>query len=320
MNQSLETPRTEWRLYPVIKTFTCGELVYVRPKSAHGGRRGILVQVVRDRATVHFQDNHETNVPVKRLIPIYTRETPRVILTSETYPYRHLSASQLGLEDCVLEIGCSTGEASVIMMRSAGCWMGFDVSSDMVAQCLKTGSKSVFKIDVLVDPKGAEELIRQHLPRGPTAVFIDIGGNRDATSAIRVIAWSLRVLSPQLVVVKNRALVSKCTGSDECCVHESGVVQGGGEWFQRQSERVSNMDSGRCFFEHPLQAPMVVSPIDDTTPICRYHNYHRQGCKKGSDCPFDHTHCHWCRRVGHIARECGENKSKVITMRKSLEW
>jgi SAM-dependent methyltransferase len=309
MKQSLEEkPRIEWRLYPVSNTFSSGDLVYVRPKSAHGGRRGALVQVLKEKATVRFENNHERIVLIKRLVPIYTRKMPVVIFTSETYPYRHLAASQLTFDDQVLEIGCSTGEASAIMMRSAGAWMGFDVSTEMVDQCLKMGSKYVFKMDVLVDQMGAQELIRQHFTRGPTAVFIDIGGNRDFTSVVRVVAWSLRALSPQLVVVKNRALVKECTESDKCRVHDNGVVQDGHEWFQRQSDRVGTVDSGRILYEHPLHAPMVVSPTDGTTPICRYHNYHRQRCRKGTDCPFDHTHCHSCRQAGHIAIECVENK------------
>lgn len=303
-----EEPRIEWCLYPVSNTFSNGDLVYVRPKSARVGRRGALVQVSQENATVRFENNHERNLRIKRLVPIYTRKAPVVILTSETYPYRHLAASQLTLDDQVLEIGCSTGEASAIMMRSAGSWMGFDVSTEMVDHCWKMGSESVFKMDVLVDRRGAEELIRQHLPRGPTAVFIDIGGNRDLKSVTRSIAWSLCVLSPQLVVVKNRALVRECTESDECLVLENGVIQGGHEWFQRQSERVGTVDSGRILYEHPLHAPMVVSPTDGTTPICRYNNYHRHGCKKGTDCPFDHTHCHSCQQAGHIAIECVEYK------------
>lgn len=311
-----EEPRTEWCLYPVSNnntTFSNGDLVYVRPKSAHGGRRGALVRVSQENAIVRFENSsHERNVRSKRLVPIYPRKAkaPVVVLTSETYPYRHLAASQLTLEDQVLEIGCSTGEASAIMMRSAGSWMGFDVSTEMVDHCCwkKMGTESVFKMDVLVDRRGAEELVRQHFPRGPTAVFIDIGGNRDFESVTRSIAWSLCVLSPQLVVVKNRALLRECTESDECLVLENGVIQGGHEWFQRQSERVGTVDPGRILYGHPLHAPMVVSPTDGTTPICRYNNYHRHGCKKGTDCPFDHTHCHSCQQAGHIAIECVEYK------------
>ncbi|CAN0401368.1 unnamed protein product, partial [Scytosiphon promiscuus] len=39
---------------------------------------------------------------------------------------------------------------------------------------------------------------------------------------------------------------------------------------------------------------------------CRYHNYHKEGCKKGDRCPFDHASCHWCLRTGHIALDCDD--------------
>lgn len=55
---------------------------------------------------------------------------------------------------------------------------------------------------------------------------------------------------------------------------------------------------------HPNKAPLRLSPTDGVTPICRYHNYHREGCKKGERCPFEHAVCHWCLRPGHVARSC----------------
>lgn len=55
---------------------------------------------------------------------------------------------------------------------------------------------------------------------------------------------------------------------------------------------------------HPNKAPLRLSPTDGVTPICRYHNYHREGCKKGERCPFEHAVCHWCLRPGHVALSC----------------
>ena len=64
-------------------------------------------------------------------------------------------------------------------------------------------------------------------------------------------------------------------------------------------------------FKHPLKAPKVMSPIDGTTPICRYHNYHKGGCQRYNDrltvatkCLLDHDHCHACLRRGHVAKNC----------------
>lgn len=57
---------------------------------------------------------------------------------------------------------------------------------------------------------------------------------------------------------------------------------------------------------HPNKAPLRLSPTDGVTPICRYHNYHREGCKKGERCPFEHAVCHWCLRPGHVALRCDD--------------
>jgi hypothetical protein len=47
-------------------------------------------------------------------------------------------------------------------------------------------SDSVFRMDVLVNPNGRGGInsTAWHLPGGPTAVFIDIGGNHVLASAI----------------------------------------------------------------------------------------------------------------------------------------
>ncbi|KAL7548682.1 hypothetical protein ACHAWF_011961 [Thalassiosira exigua] len=57
-------------------------------------------------------------------------------------------------------------------------------------------------------------------------------------------------------------------------------------------------------YRHPLKAPLVLSPKDDSTPICRWHNYDPEGCKRRSECIYDHEHCHWCKKVGHTALNC----------------
>jgi len=73
---------------------------------------------------------------------------------------------------------------------------------------------------------------------------------------------------------------------------------------------------------HPLQAAQRFVPTNlpsssssghpprskqqQQVAICRYHNYHPQGCAKHRDrlCPHDHEHCHLCLAAGHVARDC----------------
>ena len=89
------------------------------------------------------------------------------------------------------------------------------------------------------------------------------------------------------------------------------LVVNGNEWFElRRKKRKQNIltHPKKCnlLFRHPQKAPLVYSPINPTQPICRYHNYHPQGCKRfaESKCPLDHLHCHRCLARGHRAFSC----------------
>jgi hypothetical protein len=188
--------------------------------------------------------------------------------------------------------------------------MGFDVSNDMVQQTRTKLQQEgyddtinrVHKVDVLVDPNGARQLVKTHFAKArPSVVFIDIGGNRNVSSVIRVLHWTISTYSPRLVVIKNWKLVQECT-SNVFVDSKNDMLVGAHEWFCHKH----HAEIHTAWPNHPLQAPMVLSPTKHTIPICRYHNYHEQGCKKADagECPFDHDHCHTCQQQGHTAKEC----------------
>jgi hypothetical protein len=94
---------------------------------------------------------------------------------------------------------------------------------------------------------------------------------------------------------------------------ETGYVSSGDTWFDYEYEQIVLEEQKKrddeklrpsTLFKHPLKAPLKLSP-DKSIPICRYHNYHREGCKF-SPCQFDHEYCHACLRKGHVARECDQ--------------
>jgi hypothetical protein len=170
--------------------------------------------------------------------------------------------------------------------------------------------------------------------------LIDIGGNRECGPVIKTMAWVLDTFGGtedlRMVIVKSRALVrqalSDCGNESEIfnstsdSAHGSnttnrvptlnasnGILSGGTEWFKATKHKLLVAQQNRFDqrFKHPLKAPKVLSPADGTTPICRYHNYHRDGCKLhndrvalGTHCPFDHEHCHACLQEGHVAKDC----------------
>jgi SAM-dependent methyltransferase len=176
----------------------------------------------------------------------------------------------------------------------------------------------------------SDGLNETHTRAPPDAVFIDIGGNRDLTSVVKMLAWVRNSFNPRLCIIKSEEMVDQMKIDDssnsnnpgsleavECTsnrlqttrfeIEPDGTMKNGQAWFdailhdiETNPSRVSTM---KPRFAHPKKAPLSLSPIDGTTPICRYHNWHKNGCIQ-NDCKFDHTHCHWCLTPGHRALAC----------------
>jgi hypothetical protein len=99
-------------------------------------------------------------------------------------------------------------------------------------------------------------------------------------------------------------------------VMENGMIEHAEGWYEsfisslaNEGDDVKSSGSKKILipkYSHPTKAPLVLSPKDDATPICRWHNYHPAGCKRFASgrCPYDHDHCHWCRAFGHVAIDC----------------
>ena len=142
-------------------------------------------------------------------------------------------------------------------------------------------------------------------PKGPSIVYLDIGGNREEAGVIEMMSWVLsRSFSNlRMIVIKSREVIHTLKNNSTTAIDaESGIVQNGSAWFQEKLMETRRRKESRHL--HPLQAPLVYSPCDTKQPICRYHNYDPKGCKKASNCPLDHDHCHLCLRKGHRAIDC----------------
>ena len=271
-----------------------------------------------------------------------------IVVTSDTVNYRILAASQVKSEDFVVEIGCSTGECTAVLARYASSVVAFDTGESMIAAAKERVSSvlvenkrrendvvSYHKIDALQDPRGALKAIESSTSGKsafPDAVYIDIGGNRAINGVVRMMDWVIKAFRshpPRLIVVKSQELVRELqTASRSNTIllnidDKEGSIHYGQDWFSLLAESLvdddkgtrsqeiggrSNDASGPPKFSHPLKAPLALSPHDDATPICRFHNYHTEGCKKGDMCDFDHSYCHYCLKKGHTARECGESR------------
>ncbi len=212
----------------------------------------------------------------------------------------------------------------------------------------------VVKVDALEEPKrAAKEATTPSEVFGPspTVVLIDIGGNRECGPVVKTMKWVFDTFGwsddLRMVIVKSRALVrqlqsdahtnkiatersTKNANSDVDATKNAndgiptldtstGMVSRGNEWFAVTHKKLLQTSKNRFEhrFKHPLKAPKVVSPVDGTTPICRYHNYHKDGCKLfndrqtlGTKCPLDHDYCHSCLRKGHVAKKCPNRETQ----------
>lgn len=335
----------EWRVYTGNHhPFQKGDAVFVRPKSARRemGIHGRLFSRCEEdtgkwKLVLGTDDDNDKEILVvdeNRLIPVFASSQQKqeikssllVLITSETRHYRQLTASQLlyhHQEDAVLEIGCSTGETSELVWKRASSWIGFDTSAQMVERTVtkyttatttdansnnhssSSSSSSCriacHKIDALLEPEQALQMVHQHQQQSTSVVLMDIGGNREIYGVARMMKWIFTSF-PQLrlIVVKSEALVHELSGQ---AISDDGILLVDGMEFLEQK-----LLEFRRLPPHPLQAPKAYSPTDPSRPICRYHNYHKKGCRKESACPFDHAHCHMCLEPGHIAKDCNQWK------------
>jgi len=304
----------EWRLFPAQEPRLHSN-VFIRPKSAkeNGEVAKFISETENGRILVELEGGNQKLFDRKRLLQVFDSQTaPLLLLTPETIPYRNLAWSQLTGDDKVLEIGCSTGECSKIVLRRTKNWFGIDTSSEIIAKCQSlVGSEfadRTAKLDCLVSPIQTRNAIIEKLGE-PTHVFIDIGGNRSWASVVKAIAWTYQSFQPQLVVVKSRELVAECKLEAGLINKETGKLEEEG-WFETKLQSISTKAT---LPKHALGAPCSFS-LADNNLICRYHNYYKDGCKKKDDgCILDHEHCHLCLEKGHVALDCPTMTATMIT-------
>ena len=239
-----------------------------------------------------------------------------VVVTPETGVFRLLAEVPLTSSSGygVLEVGSSTGKTSEILWKHCSSWLGWDSGTDMVqtVQTLIDDDRNsgcrrmVARVNLLDEPTMAERMLCSHFRVDDDCdttsnaklqyIFIDIGGDRCYTDVLVVLQWLMRRKhcwqTRPAIIIKNKALHAQLVRVDNPCA-----------WFAAQADKAAS--AAFSMPSHPLQAERRTVPGSDLS-ICRYHNYHVDGCKKTLDesCPFDHTHCHWCRQPGHRAIEC----------------
>eukprot|EP00977_Amphora_coffeiformis_P012898 scaffold3276_cov168-Amphora_coffeaeformis.AAC.15 len=294
------------------------------------------------KAWIKMDDGARQQAPCHRLFPVMERPATKddgvvlLVVTHDTSSFRQAAWSQLQPwkhKHHVVEFGCSTGQTSEILWRQAASWVGFDTSASMIKKVQERqkkvnqdstrASSQLFcmRLDALVDPPRAREMARRF--HEPTDAFLDIGGNRSEEAVWRLLHFLCSASAfPELgqVVIKSEELHDRLLGDinldpNDGPWHISQLSFEKSEaWLQERVDALSDSlvkDSIQKLPKHPLKAPMRSSPLDGTTPICRFHNYHANGCARFRDkeCPYDHTHCHWCLQPGHVAKNCPKTEN-----------
>ena len=197
------------------------------------------------------------DVRPSRLFPVFDvagdgKSSTTVVLTPDTVSYRLLASSHVRVADRVLEIGCSTGECTALVLRRLlllhqqrmrieanenlrflGGLVAFDTSNEMIdmarrrtgdeyGSLAKTGRvEDIVKLhncDALMDTKGRAVSLASDGGRHPDVVLVDIGGNRELHGVVRMINWvkmSFQKTPPRLIIVKSEVLVESLHGTEQ---------------------------------------------------------------------------------------------------------
>jgi SAM-dependent methyltransferase len=309
----------------------CGDLVQAKTYS----------KSFRPARLVPFYRESKAALQLKcKVLLTKTTSSYRLLAASQLSPTDHVLEIGCSNGECSIVIekyahrGNLVGiDTSAQMIAEAEKKLEEKVDRERLSGC----SVKFIRLDPFMDPQRCLEdakILKDEDKKNfsmPNVIFIDIGGNRDMTSVVLMTSWVESAFSPEVIIIKSEEMIEeieklkckdRCNRQEDgrkekkrCKINEvepqvepDGLISNGNAWFQCladkvDSERITN-NSLPPKYKHPLKAPIRMSPLDANVPICRYHNYHKGGCKKGSKCPLDHEFCHWCLGRGHTATKC----------------
>ena len=152
-----------------------------------------------------------SHIDVTKLVPVLHSSRPSpagraLVLCQETVPFRHVARCQISSSDVVVELGCSFGEMTSVLLERTAHVIGVDHASSVLEAAARRAPAARYELlDALAHPARLLALCRTC---APTAVFIDLGGDRPAADLVPLLAQLHAELTPtvSLVVVKCRAL------------------------------------------------------------------------------------------------------------------
>ena len=167
------------------------------------------------RSSVRAEPTAAAKAPTWKLVAVLGRgdatASPALLICGRTDTFRALARSQVGIgTDSVLEIGCSFGQATRILAPRAASMCAVDVSASTLrraALAVACPSCRFVRLDAV---RHAAELLVLAVEVAPAAIFVDLGGDRDAAPVTRVVDRLLNCVAIRgtlrVVVVKCREL------------------------------------------------------------------------------------------------------------------
>lgn len=115
-------------------------------------------------------------------------------VVSDCVDYRLMAKKLVRGSDAVLEIGCSTGLCTKILVKSAKQVVAIDISEELMEEIpgVRFMCVDVREIDT----------VRNLIPK-PDVVFLDIGGDRSLNHVMSILRLYLLEFSPRLWVIRN---------------------------------------------------------------------------------------------------------------------
>ena len=131
---------------------------------------------------------------------------PKIIVVSSADTYRRLARELPSPSDVVLEIGCSTGEATKRLAASGARVIAVDSSYEFTK---RLGSELAGQSNVTVafaDGRHIDAL--RDLVENPTMILVDIGGNASLDAVALQLRLCLRAFRPRLMLVRSFELAA----------------------------------------------------------------------------------------------------------------
>jgi hypothetical protein len=261
--------------------------------------------------------------PTKRQRLDTTPTSTTVTLVQSTEEYRELASSCTA--NYALELGCGAGDTSHLLAQqlSPDNILGVDITWKLIQQAKHSYPNIRFeRLDVVDDEDWVVKLIRT-LTLGVNNVqaFVDLGAPHENHLDYGI--TELTALIPVLPMLAHRAGISSIVVKSPQLCELATQSQSGLEDFWNSvvlptqtailnatttsttTVAPTNAAAGPPLHLHPMKLNEQFDKVQGIE-ICRYHNYSKEGCKRGAlgRCKMNHTHCHWCGQENHRALEC----------------